>query len=80
MDFFINAAQAQAAGGTGAQGGMFNMLLFIPLFLAFYFLLIRPQNKRAKEQREMVAKLAQETRSRRPAACSAKSSRSATNS
>ncbi len=57
MDFFINAAQAQAAGGSGAQGGLFNMLLFIPLFAAFYFLLIRPQNKRAKEQREMVAKL-----------------------
>ena len=34
------------------------MLLFVPLFAAFYFLLIRPQNKRAKEQREMVAKLA----------------------
>jgi preprotein translocase subunit YajC len=33
------------------------MLFFIPLFAAFYFLLIRPQNKRAKEQREMVAKL-----------------------
>ena len=56
MDFFINVAQAQAAGGSG-QGGIFNMLLFIPLFAAFYFLLIRPQNKRAKEQREMVAKL-----------------------
>jgi preprotein translocase subunit YajC len=57
MDFFINAAQAQAGGGAGAQGSVFNMLFFIPLFAAFYFLLIRPQNKRAKEQREMVAKL-----------------------
>ena len=57
MDFFINVAQAQAAGGSGSQSGIFNMLLFIPLFAAFYFLLIRPQNKRAKEQREMVAKL-----------------------
>ena len=57
MDFFINVAQAQAAGGSGGQSGIFNMLLFIPLFAAFYFLLIRPQNKRAKEQREMVARL-----------------------
>jgi preprotein translocase subunit YajC len=57
MDFFINAAEAQAVGGAGAQGSVFNMLFFIPLFAAFYFLLIRPQNKRAKEQREMVAKL-----------------------
>jgi preprotein translocase subunit YajC len=57
MDFFINTAQAQVVGGAGAQGSVFNMLFFIPLFAAFYFLLIRPQNKRAKEQREMVAKL-----------------------
>ena len=57
MDFFINTAQAQATGAAGAQGSLFNMLFFIPLFAAFYFLLIRPQNKRAKEQREMVAKL-----------------------
>ncbi len=57
MDFFINAAQAQAAGTSGSQGGIFNMLIFIPLFAAFYFLLIRPQNKRAKEQRALVANL-----------------------
>jgi preprotein translocase subunit YajC len=31
------------------------MVLFVAVF---YFLLIRPQNKRAKEQREMLAKIA----------------------
>jgi preprotein translocase subunit YajC len=30
----------------------------VVLFVAFYFLLIRPQTKKAKEHREMVAKLA----------------------
>lgn len=47
---------AYAAGGGGAQG----LSAFIPiilLFLVFYFLLIRPQQKRAKEHREMVARL-----------------------
>lgn len=45
------------AGGAGAQGaGGFSA--FIPLilmFVIFYFLLIRPQQKRTKEHREMVA-------------------------
>jgi len=34
------------------------LLLFAPLFLIWYFLIIRPQNKRAKEQREMLSKIA----------------------
>jgi preprotein translocase subunit YajC len=59
MDFFINTANAQAAGA--APGGGFSMLGIAPIvvmFVAFYFLLIRPQNKRAKEQREMLSKVA----------------------
>ena len=34
------------------------MLMFVPLLAIFYFLIIRPQNKRAKEQREMLSKIA----------------------
>jgi preprotein translocase subunit YajC len=34
------------------------LMLPVLLLVVFYFLLIRPQNKRAKEQREMLAKLA----------------------
>ena len=57
MDFFINAAHAQAAGASG--GNAFSaMLLPVLLLVVFYFLLIRPQNKRAKEQREMLGKIA----------------------
>ena len=59
MDFFINTAQAQAAGGAAGPAFNFNFLLPMVLFVGvFYFLLIRPQNKRAKEQREMLAKIA----------------------
>jgi len=51
---FATPAYAQAAGGAGAFGS------FVPLILIFaimYFLLIRPQQKKAKEHRNMVAAL-----------------------
>ncbi len=55
MDFFISDAWAQGAGG---QGSPFPSLIMLAvLFGLFYFLLIRPQHKRQKEHREMVAKL-----------------------
>ena len=56
MDFFINSAWAQAA--PAQQPDPFTS--FIPLiliFVVFYFLLIRPQSKRAKEHRKMVSEL-----------------------
>ncbi len=56
MDFFINSAYAQA--GAPASQGMVTFLLPVLLLVVFYFLLIRPQNKRAKEQREMLSKVA----------------------
>jgi preprotein translocase subunit YajC len=57
MDFLIAPAWAQAASGSTAStlGTILPLLL---IFVVFYFLLIRPQTKRAKEHREMVAKLA----------------------
>jgi preprotein translocase subunit YajC len=57
MDFLINTAQAQAAGASGTQGMLQAMLLPVLLLVVFYFLLIRPQSKRAKEQREMLSKI-----------------------
>ena len=57
MDFFINTAQAQAAS-PGSGGGLLGMALPLLMIVAFYFLLIRPQNKRAKEQRDMISKIA----------------------
>jgi len=59
MDFLINSAYAQAAGsGTGSPSLISTLALPALLLVVFYFLLIRPQSKRAKEQREMLSKVA----------------------
>ncbi len=54
MDFFIDTAWAQA--GTPSTSIM-SFLPLIIIFALFYFLLIRPQSKRQKEHRELVAAL-----------------------
>ena len=54
-------ALAQDAGGEAPSGTaiiMQQLLMFLPIILIFYFLLIRPQQKRAKAHREMVAGVA----------------------
>ena len=51
---FISPAYAQAAGGVG---GGFDVMAFLPLvliFVVFYFLLIRPQQKKMKQHQAMV--------------------------
>jgi len=50
----IGTAYAQAAGG--AQGGdtLMGMLPIILMFVILYFLMIRPQMKKAKEHRSML--------------------------
>lgn len=53
MNFFP-PAYAQSAGGAE---GLTAFLPFILIFVVFYFLLIRPQQKRAKEHRNMVQQL-----------------------
>ena len=57
MSFFISDAMAQAAGGATSSPGWMQFLPMILLFVVFYFLLIRPQQKRTKQHREMVAGL-----------------------
>lgn len=55
----ITPAYAQAAGG-GGLGGLGSMGQFLPLiliFVVFYFLLIRPQQKKQKTHREMLSAL-----------------------
>ena len=49
----ISPAYAQAAGGT--DGGFATLLPLVLIFVVFYFLLIRPQQKRAKNHRNMLA-------------------------
>ncbi len=53
MNFLIQDAMAQAAGGA-QQGGLMGFLPLIILFIAFYFFLIRPQMKRQREHQKLV--------------------------
>jgi preprotein translocase subunit YajC len=58
MDFLISTAHAQAAApAAGAPNPLMSFLPLVILFGIFYFMLIRPQMKRAKEQRAMIAAL-----------------------
>jgi preprotein translocase subunit YajC len=50
-----HAADPAPAGPPG--GGLMGFLPLIIIFVIFYFLLIRPQSKRAKEHRAMIAAL-----------------------
>lgn len=54
MDFFISNAYAQDAAATG---GLMSFLPLIVIFAVFYFMLIRPQMKRSKEHKNLVAAL-----------------------
>ncbi|TDR48510.1 protein translocase subunit yajC /protein translocase subunit secM [Tahibacter aquaticus] len=58
MDFLISSAHAQAAGAPAAGGGISTLVMMGVMIAFFYFMLIRPQMKRAKEQRTMLAALA----------------------
>jgi preprotein translocase subunit YajC len=59
MDFLINTAHAEGAAPAAQQEpGLFGFLPLIIIFILFYFLLIRPQQKRAKEHKQMVDAIA----------------------
>lgn len=54
---FISPAYAQAAAGPGG-GALFAQLLpFLLIFAVLYFFMIRPQQKKMKQHREMLANL-----------------------
>ena len=53
---FISPAYAQGAIG-GDMGALGSFLPLILIFVVFYFLLIRPQQKKQKAHREMLAAL-----------------------
>ena len=53
---FISNAYAQTAAG-GADGGLMSFLPIILMFVVLYFLMIRPQMKRQKEQKSMMEAL-----------------------
>ncbi|NMG14589.1 preprotein translocase subunit YajC [Aromatoleum bremense] len=55
---FISNAYAQAAPAGDPTGGLMGMLPLILMFIVLWFLMIRPQMKRAKEHKAMVAAIA----------------------
>ena len=56
MNFFIS--DAHAAGAAGQSDPLTSFLPLIIIFVVFYFLLIRPQTKKAKQHKELVGSLA----------------------
>jgi preprotein translocase subunit YajC len=54
---FVSPAFAQAAGGAGAAGGLISFVPIVLIFAIMYFLMIRPQQKKVREHKSMVAAL-----------------------
>ncbi|BAL25980.1 preprotein translocase, YajC subunit [Azoarcus sp. KH32C] len=55
---FISNAYAQAAAGGDPTGGLMGLAPLVLMFIVLWFLMIRPQMKRAKEHKTMVSALA----------------------
>lgn len=54
----ILLAMAPQPGGDGGGGGMIGtLIMFGAIFAIFYFMIIRPQQKRAKEREKLLSKL-----------------------
>ncbi len=56
IDIAYAMGQGGASGGQGA-GGFSAFVPIIIMFVIFYFLLIRPQQKKTKDHREMISNL-----------------------
>ncbi|ART78742.1 preprotein translocase subunit YajC [Oceanisphaera avium] len=55
MNFISNA---YAQGGAGAADGGMSMIIMLAVFgLIFYFMIFRPQSKRVKEHKNLMASL-----------------------
>jgi preprotein translocase subunit YajC len=61
VDFFVSNAYADSplAVAAGPQGGGFSfVIMFVVFFLFIYFVIWRPQNRRAKEQQNLINSIA----------------------
>ncbi len=56
MSFLISNAMAAAttASGSSQPDNTFSLVMIVAIFVLFYFMLIRPQNKRAKDHRQLI--------------------------
>lgn len=48
---------AQAGPGGGAGGGFMSIVPMVAIFAIFYFLVLRPQSRKAKEHNKMLSEL-----------------------
>ena len=55
---FISNAYAQSAGVAGGGDFLTALIPWVFIIIIFYFLLIRPQQKRVKQHKEMVGSVA----------------------
>jgi len=53
----ISIANAADGGAAGGDAGLINILFLVGFVAIFYFLLIRPQNKRRKEHQTLISAL-----------------------
>jgi preprotein translocase subunit YajC len=53
----LDIAFAQTAPGAGGPSQLLSFLPLVLVFVIFYFLLIRPQQKKAKDHQQMLGKL-----------------------
>ena len=58
MSFFITDALAEGAPAAAPAADIMGFLPLIVIFVIFYFLLIRPQVKRAKEHKKLIEAIA----------------------
>jgi preprotein translocase subunit YajC len=58
MNWLISDAWAQASGAGGGGSPYITLIMLGGMFAVFWFLLIRPQQKRAKEHKSMIDALA----------------------
>lgn len=59
MSFLLSNAMADAvtAAPGPQQDGTFSLFMIVAIFVLFYFMLTRPQNKRAKAHRDLISKV-----------------------
>ena len=53
----ISSAYAQSGGALGGGDGLIGLLPIVLMFVLLYFMMIRPQMKRQKEQKQMLEAL-----------------------
>jgi preprotein translocase subunit YajC len=58
LGVLISDAQAQSAGSPMSGGGVGQIVILVVFVAVFYLLMIRPQQKRVKDQQAMLSRLA----------------------